>query len=691
MRKQFKKCALVGCLCTMAMGLAFGAGSLQTVSANTTAPDLQSHGASVRKADPSGLRFTFSIDESFKDAGYTFGTLVIPKNVLGDNALNHNDDAADEVDVAYEHIAQEKWATVAYQNLKAKDENHFYEEGREYFNAVLLKIPESAYGTTLVACSYAVKDGVYYYSDPVERSIAEVAAKALQGGEDGDLLVDYVDGALDIESLSMNVSNAYITVGATQVLDVLNDNGYAAIWTSSNESVATVDMSGKVTAKSAGKATISATIGSTTLTSKVQVGIAPEGDKILDFTAANVNSYAVPVADGNGNGACAISAEANVEFAGDDVMAVKVTSGYARVKLTLPGLSYMQYEKVQFYAYVEGNNQYVTGAGVVSSGVWTKAEATISGTTLTIDLRENGWNSNKGGLFYISDIYGVGSKGFTKLVDIDATNVNSVFTQKAGDGTPSYTTAKALPGEDGSMLVTVPKANSYARVKIENSDILGQYLAVQATAGYQKLAIAVYLDASGSSFTATQLIAFGGGQINLVKNAWTWLIIDAPADLAGNLDLRDSGYWQSTGMKFYVSDIYAFNPTNENIVDFTAENAANIVTPGNNITLSSQDGMLKSAYSSYSGNCSMTLTMKEVTDISGYTQIKFAVYNAQNKGIGLYVNDKHVKDIVYGWNDITVDVSTLDSLDKLKINIHQSAWNSMANDVYIISDIYGIK
>jgi hypothetical protein len=276
------------------------------------------------------------------------------------------------------------------------------------------------------------------------------------------------------------------------------------------------------------------------------------------------------------------------------------------------------------------------------------------------------------------------------VLDINSTNVNSAFTQTAGGGTPSYATTQALPGEDGSMLVTVPTANSYARVKFANEEMATDNI-LKWIAKYQKLAIAVYLDASGSSSGATQMIKFAGGQVNLVKNAWTWLIIDAPASLNGNLDLRDSDYWQSTGMKFYVSDIYAFNPTNDNVVDFTADNYASKVTPGNNITLSSENGMLKSTYSSYSGNCSMTLTMKDITDISGYTQIKFAVYNAQNKGIGLYVNDKLIQNISLGWNYITVEVSTLTATNKLAINIHQAAWNSMANDVYVISDIYGVK
>ena len=184
-----------------------------------------------------------------------------------------------------------------------------------------------------------------------------------------------------------------------------------------------------------------------------------------------------------------------------------------------------------------------------------------------------------------------------------------------------------------------------------------------------------------------------GKHVKDIGFGWNYVTVDTSTlVLTDGLKINiHQAAWNSMANDVYVvTDIYGVVSEGA-IVNFNADNVTKIVTPGNNITLSSENGMLKSTYSSYSGNCSMTLTMKDITDISGYTQIKFAVYNAQNKGIGLYVNGKLIQNISLGWNYITVEVSTLTATDKLAINIHQESWNSMANDVYVISDIYGVK
>lgn len=701
MKKTSKILTLVSALALCAGFIGAGAYNLQA-DAETATPDLYTHGGSVRTVVPTGLRFLSSVSEEYKDS--EVGTLIILKAALGGETLDHNQEGED---LSYVDVPKTQWSNEAVAQMDGFE----YDGSRYYFNAVLSPIPDEYYGAPIVARAYAKTESGYVYGDPVERSIAQVAAAALAAGEqdsNGNLL-NYVDTALANKTLSMNLENSYMVAGNAQTLDILNDNNYLADWTSSDESVATVDANGKVTAKAEGKAKITAKLGSQTFTSNVQVGTAPAGEKIVDFSADNVNTIAKAVADGNGNGACEISVTDKVDFAGNDVMAVKVTSGYARVKLTFPDLSYMKYEKVQFYAYVEGQNQYVTGAGVVSNGVWTKAEVAISGNTLTIDLREKDWNSNKGGLFYISDMYGVNPNGFTKVLDINSTNINSTFTQTAGGGTPSYTTAQALPGEDGSMLVTVPTADSYARVKITNQEILSQYLVTQATAGYQKLAIAVYLDASESSRTATQLVAFGGGQINLVKSAWTWLIIDAPDSLNGNLDLRDSEYWQSTGMKFYVSDIYAFNPTNDTtldkVCDFNAENV-NVIsynTYGNNgvgtgATVDSVGGVLRGTVK---GNFVDTYFNTSYVDLTGYTKISFAVYTAGEprtlnvyKGSSSRTSIKSFSLTKGAWTIVTIDIPEgVTDLGGFSLRMYETTWGSRVTEgeVYYISDIYGIK
>ena len=449
MRKQFKKCALVGCLCALATGLTFGVANLQTASADAT-PDLVQHGASVRMVDPSGLRFTFSVDEAFKDAGYTFGTMVIPKAVLGNNTLNHNDDTADEVDVAYELIAQEKWATDAYANIKAEDETHFYEEGREYFNAVLLGIPSTDYSTELVARSYAVKDGVYYYSEPVERSIAQVAAAALRGGEEGDLLVNYVDTALSGKTLSMNVSKAYVAIGATQTFDVLNDNGYAAIWSSSSEDVASVDANGVVTAKAAGTATISATIGSQTVSATVNVGEAIDGEKLVDFTAENYQSKAKP---GNANSAY----DSTKTYAGEGMIELTGTMSWQLNMAVTVDVSTCTELKVKVYqetgygrifrAYINGA---YTSALTIQSGTWAEYTLDVSAiTTPTVEVKfyfgkNTEGHGENGEKVYISDIYGAGERiatdvpaGAQLLVSMSS-SVGSTFVNDGSNAAVAY-------------------------------------------------------------------------------------------------------------------------------------------------------------------------------------------------------------------------------------------------------------
>lgn len=453
MRKPFKKCALVGCLCALAMCLTAGVGSLKTVSADAVTPDLQIHGASVRKADDSGLRFTFSVDKAFKDAGYTFGTLIIPAHVLGNDTLNHNDDGADDVDVEYVHIAQEKWATSVYREIKAEKEDHFYEEGREYFNAVLLDIPNTDYGTTIVACGYAVKDGVYYYSKPVERSIAQVAAAALQDGETGTLLENYVDTALGSNSLAMNVSQGYLSVGATQTLDVLNDNDYAATWKSSKESVATVDNTGKVTAKAAGKATISATIGSKTVEAVVQVGAAIEGDKVVDFTAENYTSKVTP-----GNAKAAYSNTHS--YNGEGMIELTGTMNW-QLNMLVKSVDISQCTQLKVMVYQETGfgrifRAYINGAYTsvltIQSGSWAEYIIDVSEITApTLDVKFYfGKNTSGDGQInekvYISDVYAAGERrpadipvGAELILSMSEAVANKTFVNDGVNASVSFT------------------------------------------------------------------------------------------------------------------------------------------------------------------------------------------------------------------------------------------------------------
>ncbi len=215
-------------------------------------------GGSVRTTDPSGLRFQSKIPSGMVDTGATFGTLLIPKAVLGDNELTH---ATSKV----EDVEQEKWAT---ESVRVSNPNE-YEEGYDYFNAVLKDIPASHYDKVIVARSYVYANGQYYYAEAVERSIAQVAAYALEDGYTNEKLYDYVDNALAGSNVTIEES-VEILVGDSYQLTLEGNKGYIAIWASSNTDVVTVE-NGKLIAKAGGEATITAKLGSITVTCTVTV------------------------------------------------------------------------------------------------------------------------------------------------------------------------------------------------------------------------------------------------------------------------------------------------------------------------------------------------------------------------------------------------------------------------------------
>lgn len=210
-------------------------------------------GGSVRLSVPAGLRFQSKAPENLVNAGATFGTLVIPKAVLGEAELTFETESV-------RNIPQTKWATDSVKENNPQD----YQEGYAYFNAVLTDIPQEHYDKVIVARSYAYLNGVYYYSEPMERSIAQVAAYAIQDGYTESVLYTYVDTALSGETVSME-SQVEVKEGLTYQLNLTGNKGYVAIWQSSDERIATVDKTGKVTAIRPGVATITAKIGNKTV------------------------------------------------------------------------------------------------------------------------------------------------------------------------------------------------------------------------------------------------------------------------------------------------------------------------------------------------------------------------------------------------------------------------------------------
>ena len=216
-------------------------------------------GGSVRLSAPSGLRFQSKIASEVVETGATFGTLIIPKEVLGESALTHEISAATD-------IKQTKWATESVKQAHPET----YDEGYEYFNAVLTDIPSEHYDKVIVARSYVCVNGVYYYSETMERSIAQVAAYAIQDGYTNEILYTYVDTALGEATLEIA---GVVTLNENQScqLTLTGNKGYVASWSSSDEGIVIVDKNGKVTAVREGTAIITARIGNKSVQCVIKV------------------------------------------------------------------------------------------------------------------------------------------------------------------------------------------------------------------------------------------------------------------------------------------------------------------------------------------------------------------------------------------------------------------------------------
>lgn len=673
MKKISKLFALIGSFAVCTVCAVVGMNSVK-VSADTA--KIQTHGASVRMVSPTGLRFLSSVSADFAE-GYEIGTLVIPKAVLGDNVLNHNDDSADEIDVDYANIVKTQWSNKAVAELDGFD----YDETRYYFNAVMTDIPNTDYGTVLVARAYAVKDGVYTYGETVERSIASVSAMALQNGEKGTLLTDYVDYALGENTPAMT-KNMYVGQGET-ALNVTGTNGYAVTWTSSNSDVATVDNDGVLTAKANGTTTITGTLGTNTFTSTVQVGEVPAGEKIVDFTSG---SYATQVVCPNTS--AGFEYNDSIAVMGEGMVKATAKTFYLDVKVMLPSNLY-DYEKVQFYVYnpqsagrtVRWNGQDIVD---VNNG-WTLVTLNIHALTgvvcdnfVSFRIYQVEYNTIVNEQFFLSDFYAVKASNETKVVDFTAENYS-------GKAAANNNGNSSLSFANGLLKCTFSSYSSNCNmgIKFAATDYIGLY---------DTVTFGVYSHQTEEN--GNRKLYFGSTAITKIVPGWNIITLDVStldSFKDQTMNIADKIGW--SGMANYAysfTDIFG-EVKKDVAVDFTASNVASKVTPSGNVTVSYENAMLKSAYSSYSGNCSMSLTLKNTSDISEYTKIKFAIYNAQDKGLGFYFNGTLVQNINYGWNYVTIDVSELTTLDGAVLNIHQTAWNSMANDVYYFTDIVAVK
>ena len=104
---------------------------------------------------------------------------------------------------------------------------------------------------------------------------ATITVRTNDGGKTATCTVTVKAKVIPVTGISLNTSSMTMKVGETKALSATvapsNATDKTVTWISSNTSVATVDSNGKVNAKSAGSATISATAGSFTANCSVTV------------------------------------------------------------------------------------------------------------------------------------------------------------------------------------------------------------------------------------------------------------------------------------------------------------------------------------------------------------------------------------------------------------------------------------
>ncbi len=256
-----KKFCLIIALC-MAMSVCLGFG-LTLTKANAAETNTVSglfrmkDGASVRVGEPYGIRFTTevgadytaSLESVHSGKTFKFGTQL--KITVDGVTKGMNIEAEKFVDTT---------------------------EGRLY-NTVVTDIPEEFFNTFVTAASYVkVYDGetlvTTYYADNngQTRSAAQVASRALADGKTDAVLSEYVKNA---EEFSFGGATGTLMLGKSDLNDYLtvNPSKITPVYRSGDETVATVDKNGMITAKKTGEQVlITATLGTKSATCTFTVG-----------------------------------------------------------------------------------------------------------------------------------------------------------------------------------------------------------------------------------------------------------------------------------------------------------------------------------------------------------------------------------------------------------------------------------
>ena len=294
-RKLFLTILSIALACCVSIGL----GATSTFADSSKLDGFSVTGASVRVAEPYGLRFHTQVPDSAKANYTTFGTLIIPKADLGDNKLTIDTLNAKNVTAKYWQSDTEYTVVLG---------------GKVDEQGNITNFPASQYNKPILARSYALDGtGAVVYTDTIERTYAGVAATGLAVTEGENKITNpdtitflngIVDGVIGQDGFALTQSELTLEVGSNEVQlnTLINGNeGLTVKWVISGDDCLTVTKNAygiitAIKAKTAGVATLTATLGSCEKTLKVNVieRVIAENE-VIDFKfESDIANYAHP-------------------------------------------------------------------------------------------------------------------------------------------------------------------------------------------------------------------------------------------------------------------------------------------------------------------------------------------------------------------------------------------------------------
>ncbi len=488
-------------------------------------------GMSIRKENPVGLRFATSVDSAFRaslekkyspeEYVYEFGTVL---------------------------TVGEKQTIAPIKQWK--------DEAKTEYTMVIYEIPETDYATEISAKGYVTvyaqadinkETAIYtqYTSNEVSRSAAYVASAALNNGESGDALINYLKPVakgitLSESKVTLSALNETKTLAATT-----NPVDYKAVWSSSNNSIVSVDKDGVITAKDYGKATITAKFGDYTATCEVSVPITADP---LGFVASGATLSQV---EKDGEQVIKVVSES-----GTSVGFKNVIENGIKGKFFDCGYSHITFDMFvescsALHFYTSGSNVWTNGAGFE----WKDVGETIKQGDLVRSYYSDLMRSpiNKGLWFTVSMLVENNSDRVMILADGDS---NAVFYLK------NLSFGNEFPQEKEFA------ADSLGFIPV-SSTLMG--LGEKVSEGYFSNCYKMVTNVSNTNLWAsTYGITFKGIQSGFFFAKYNWVEFKIYVD-SDKADYLISANWDSqgantSGWNFATTDYYNITDSNGNTV-----------------------------------------------------------------------------------------------------------------------------